>query len=184
MIEYLPLFKSLHIIGFVAWFGGLFYLVRIFVYHTEAHDKSQPDKGILSDQFHIMEKKVINIICRPAMLVTWIFGVMMIITYGMDWFKINYWLHGKILLVLFLSGYTDYCARLIKKLLNGKTNFSSFQFRLFNEVPTLFLIAIVLMAVYRNNLNYLYAIIGILINGLLMYLIAKVVKNKREQQSK
>ena len=70
MIEYLPLFKALHIIGFVAWFGGLFYMVRIFVYHTEAYDKVQPDQDILSAQFHMMEKKVLNIICRPAMLVT------------------------------------------------------------------------------------------------------------------
>jgi len=124
MIEYLHLFKSLHIIGFVAWFGGLFYMVRIFVYHTEAYDKSQPDQNILSAQFHIMEKKVLNIICRPAMLVTWIFGVMMIIAYGMDWFKANYWLHAKLMLVILLSGYTDYCGRLIKKLQVGKTNFS------------------------------------------------------------
>ncbi len=184
MIEYLPLFKALHIIGFVAWFGGLFYMVRIFVYHTEAYDKEQPDQDILSNQFHIMEKKVLNIICRPAMLITWVFGVLMIITYGMDWFKVNYWLHAKLLMVLLLSGYTDYCGRLIKKLVVGKTSFSSFQFRLFNEVPTLFLIAIVLIAVYQNNLNYLYTIIGILISGLVMYVIAKAVKNKREQQTK
>lgn len=181
MVEYIPLFKSLHIIGFVAWFGGLFYMVRIFVYHTEAHDKAQPKKGILSNQFHIMERKVLNIICRPAMLVTWIFGVMMIVAYGMDWFKTNYWLHTKLVMVLLLSGYTDYCSRLIKKLKVSKTSFSSFQFRLFNEVPTLFLIAIVLMAVYRNNLNYLYAFLGILISGLVMYAIAKIYKKKREQ---
>jgi len=184
MIEYLPLFKSLHIIGFVAWFGGLFYLVRIFVYHTEAFDKVQPDQDVLRNQFHIMEKKVLNIICRPAMFVTWMFGVLMIVAYGMEWFKTNYWLHGKLVLVFLLSGYTDYCGRLIKKLTVAKTKFSSFQFRLFNEVPTLFLIAIVLMAVYRNNLNYLYAIIGILVSGLLMYIVAKLVKNKRDQHVK
>lgn len=181
MIEYLPLFKALHIIGFVAWFGGMFYLVRIFVYHTEAFDKPQPEQDVLRAQFSVMETKALNIICRPAMLITWVFGSLMIITYGMDWFKTNHWLHAKLLLVFILSGYSDYCGRIIKKLKIDKTGFSSFQFRLFNEVPTLFLIAIVLIAVFRNNLNYLYAILGIIIAGLVMYAIARIYKNKREQ---
>lgn len=179
----LLLLKALHIIGFVAWFAGLFYLVRMFVYHTEAYDKEQPEQDILRKQLHMMETKVYKIICTPGMILTWICGTMMIMEYGMDWFRINSWLHVKLLLILLLSGYHHYCKTLIRKLENAKTGFSSFQFRLFNELPSLFLIAIVLLAVFRNKLNFLYAIIGILIAALLMYLIARVYKNNREKTS-
>lgn len=179
----LLLLKALHIIGFVVWFAGLFYLVRMFVYHTEAYDKEQPEQDILRKQLHMMETKVYKIICTPGMLLTWICGIMMIIDYGMDWFRVNSWLHVKLLLILLLTGYHHYCKTLIKKLEIAKTGFTSFQFRLFNELPSLFLIAIVLLAVFRNKLNFLYAIIGILIAALLMYLIARVYKNKREKTS-
>lgn len=179
----LLLLKALHIIGFVVWFAGLFYLVRMFVYHTEAYDKEQPEQDILRKQLHMMETKVYKIICTPGMLLTWICGIMMIIDYGMDWFRVNSWLHVKLLLILLLTGYHHYCKTLIKKLEIAKTGFTSFQFRLFNELPSLFLIAIVLLAVFRNKLNFLYAIIGILIAALLMYLIARAYKNKREKTS-
>lgn len=180
----LLLLKALHIIGFTAWFAGLFYLVRMFVYHTEAYDKPQPEQDILRKQLNMMESKVYKIICTPAMLLTYICGTMMIVDYGMDWFKVNGWLHIKLLLIFLLTGYHHYCKGLIQKMEVGKTGFSSFQFRLFNELPSLLLIAIVLLAVFKNKLNFLYAIIGILIAGVLMYLIARVYKNKRETTSK
>jgi len=180
----LLLLKALHIIGFTAWFAGLFYLVRMFVYHTEAYDKQQPEQDILRKQLHLMETKVYKIICTPAMILTYICGTMMIIDYGMDWFKVNGWLHVKLTLIILLTGYHHYCKVLIKRLAVAKTGFSSFQFRLFNELPSLFLIAIVLLAVFKNKLNFLYAIIGILIAGLLMFLIARIYKNKRDSNPK
>ena len=176
----LLLLKALHIIGFVSWFAGMFYLVRLFVYHTEAYDKASPEKEILCKQLNIWEWKVYKIICTPAMVITWICGTMMIIDYGMEWFIANTWLHIKLVLLILLSGYQHYCKGLIKKLAVGKTKFTSFQFRLFNELPTLFLISIVLLAVFKNMLNFLYAFIGILITGILLYVIAKMYKNKRE----
>lgn len=179
----LLLLKALHIIGFTAWFAGLFYLVRMFVYHTEAYDKPQPEQDILRKQLHIMETKVYKIICNPAMMLTYVCGIMMLIDYGMSWFKLNGWLHVKLFLIFLLTGYHHYCKTLIKKLNVGKTGFSSFHFRLFNELPSLFLIAIVLLAVFKHKLNFLYAIIGILVAGALMYLIARVYKNKREHTS-
>jgi len=177
----LLLLKALHIIGFTAWFAGLFYLVRMFVYHTEAYDKPQPEQDILRQQLHIMETKVYKIICNPAMILTYVCGTMMIVDYGMDWFKVNGWLHVKLMLIFFLTGYHHYCKSLIRKLETARTGFSSFQFRLFNELPSLFLIAIVLLAVFKNKLNFIYAIIGILIAGLLMYLIARIYRKKRER---
>ena len=172
MIEYLLLFKSLHIIGAVAWFGGMFYLVRIFVYHVEAFQKPEYERKILIPQFQIMEQRVYKIICNPGMMITWIFGLLMITAYiqsqGIEWFRVNSWLHIKLLLVFILSGYQGYCGSMIKKLSEGQSPLTSYKMRLFNELPTIFLVSIVLIAVYRNTLNSLYAFIGIVIFGILL----------------
>ncbi len=184
MIEYLLLFKSLHIVGAVAWFGGLFYLVRIFVYHIEAFDKSAEEQGVLLPHFNIMEDRAYRIICIPAMLITWIFGCLIIAAYieaqGWAWLRENSWLHTKLLAVVLLTGYQHMCKSIIKKLSAGKIPFSSFKMRLANEIPTIFLVIIVLLAVYRNTLNALYGIVGILIFGILLFVAAKKYKAKRE----
>lgn len=171
--------KIIHIVGFTAWFAGLFYLVRMFVYHTEAYDMDEPKRSILAQQFLLMEKRVYSIICNPAMIITWIFGIMMIIGYGMDWFKVNYWLHAKLLLVVLLSAYTGYCGRLIKKLAQGKTKFSSTQFRLFNEVPTLFLVFIVSVAIYKNATNPIMLILSIIGFALVLIIFTYIYKHIR-----
>ena len=174
------IFKVVHIIGFVSWFAGLFYLVRMFVYHTEAYDEPEPKKEILRNQFHLMEKRVYSIICNPAMNITWIFGFLMIYTYGYDWFKVNTWLHFKLVILVLMSGYQSYCKTLIKKLETGKTGFSSTQFRLFNEVPTLFLILISSIAVFKNGTNpyiLIASIIGVII---ILIGLTKLYKKIRE----
>jgi putative membrane protein len=180
------IFKIVHIIGFTAWFAGLFYLVRMFVYHTEAYDEDQPKQDILKAQFNIMEWRVYKIICNPAMTITWIFGIGMIAVMvqdtGWDWLKANYWLHFKLLLVFLLSGYQGYCKSLIKKLEKGKTGFSSTQFRLFNEVPTLFLILIASIAVYKTATNPLILILSIIgVMGVLVFF-TKLYKKIRESK--
>lgn len=182
MINAIFIFKIIHIVGFVAWFAGLFYLVRMFVYHTEAFDQEEPKQEILREQFNKMEWRVYKIICNPAMMITWTFGLLMIYFHGYDWFKTNMWLHTKITLLILLTVYHVYCKRLIKKLETGKTGFSSTQFRLFNEVPTLFLILITSIAVFKNatNLPILGAtIVGI---GVLLFVFTKLYKKKREAQ--
>jgi len=173
------LVKSLHLIAMVAWFAGIFYLVRLFVYHREAFDKSPEEKYILCQQYNIMENRLFKIICRPAMLFTWIFGIYMIYMNGMDWFKENSWLHIKIVLVFLLSGYTDYNHKIIKQLHAGKLVMSSFQFRLYNEVPFLFLASIVLLAVYKNLLQFGYAFAGIVVFAIVLFLFAKIYKKLR-----
>ena len=187
MIEYLFLFKSLHIVGAVAWFGGLFYLVRIFVYHVEAFDKSDPDKQILTDQYKLMESRVYRIICTPGMLITWVFGMLMIAAYidaqGMSWLRSNSWMHSKLLFVIILSGYQGYCAKMMKTLSTGESTLNSFQTRLFNEVPTLLLLIIVLLAVYRNTLNSGLAFVGILIFGIVLVVFTKIYKSTRSSKT-
>lgn len=177
------LFKSIHIIGFVAWFAGLFYLVRMFVYHVESENKPQPDRDILTAQFALMERRVYGIICNPAMTITWIAGLSMIYLYGMEWFKANTWLHIKLILLVLLTLYHLWCGRLIKKLDLGESQLSSFQFRLANEVPTLFLFAIVFLASYRN-LGDASKIFGlVLLVGIFLFLGAKFYKKIRNNKS-
>ena len=153
MLNTIYIFKIIHIVGFVAWFAGLFYLVRMFVYHTEAYDEDEPKKGILTAQFNKMEWRVYKIICNPAMMITWTFGLLMMYFYGYEWFKVNTWLHIKIVFLIIMTVYHLYCKRLIKRLENGKTGFSSTKFRLFNEVPAVFLIVIVSIARFKNTVN-------------------------------
>ncbi len=183
MNDYILLFKSLHIVGAVAWFGGLFYLVRIFVYHVEAFDKVQPDRDILIKQYKLMESRVYRIICVPGLLITWIFGSLIIATYldtnGTSWLRINGWMHSKLVVVILLSGYQHYCKSLMKQLSEGQKKMNSFQTRLFNEVPTILLVIIVLLAVYRNTLDSGIAFLGIFIFGIALVIFTKWYKSKR-----
>ncbi len=175
------LFKSLHIVGFVAWFAGLFYLVRMFVYHREAHDEAQPKRDILTQQFNLMEQRVYKIICNPAMMLTWICGLAMIFLYGWEWFKVNSWLHIKLVLLLGLTYYHLWCKKMIIKLENGDFKMSSHRWRLLNEVPTVFLLAIVLLAVYRNALDFAYALAGIMGFMILLMMGVRAYRKARER---
>ncbi len=177
------IFKIVHIIGFVAWFAGLFYLVRMFVYHTEAYDYEEPKSGILRTQFNLMEWRVYSIICNPAMMITWTFGLLMIYMYGYDWFAANTWLHFKIVLLILMTVYHVYCKKLIKKLEKGKTGFSSTKFRLFNEIPTLFLILITSLAVLKNGTNPFILVATIVGIAVLLVVITKLYKKNRESKS-
>jgi len=175
------LLKTIHIFGFVAWFGGLFFIVRIFVYHTEAFDAKEPKASILQQEYQQIEQRVFNIICRPAMILTWLCGLGMIVMNGWEWFSINYWLHAKLGLLIFLSWYTDYCRVITNKLIDGPTAFSSFQFRLWNELPTILLLSISLLAVFKNSLNYWKAALGVVLFGLAIFALAKAYKNYRQK---
>lgn len=174
-------FKALHIIGFVSWFAGLFYLVRLFVYHVEADQRPQPEKAILKKQFNLMEWKLYKIITNPAMIFTVIFGSAMLfqnpayLTLG--------WMQIKLGLLILLIFYHYYCKRIIQNLENGTNTLSSFQLRLFNEVPTLFLVSIVLFAVVKDGLNYGYVIAGIVAFSIFLYYAASAYKKKRETQN-
>jgi len=181
LINHILLFKSVHIIGFVAWFGGLFYLVRIFVYHAEALDKTEEEKKILIPQYSLMESRVYNIICTPGMMITWTFGILMLWAYGTEWLKVSGWMHIKIVLLLLLTLYHLWCKKILKTLANGKPSFSSFRFRLFNEVPTVLLVAIVLFAVYKNTLPIAKTFGGLALFVMVLFLITKMYKARRSQ---
>ncbi|MDF5715447.1 MAG: protoporphyrinogen oxidase HemJ [Rhizonema sp. NSF051] len=143
-------FKAFHLVGIVVWFAGLFYLVRLFIYHVEANEEPEPARTILKNQYQIMEKRLYSIITTPGMLVTVAMAIGLLTTEP-DVLKEG-WLHIKLLFVLLLIGYHHYCKRLMKQLAVDKCTWGSQQLRALNEAPTVMLVVIVLLAVFKNNL--------------------------------
>jgi putative membrane protein len=172
--------KAIHIIGFVAWFAGLFYLVRLYIYHVEALSKEQPDRGILSTQFTLMEKRLFTIIVRPAMLITFIGGIAMLIINPV-YLEMG-WMHFKLLLVVVLAGFSEYCQRYIGQLEKGIVPMTSSRFRMLNEFPTLLLVAIVLLGVLKNQMTLinllLTMVVFTLVLGIFFYLYSKARQKK------
>ncbi len=166
----------------VAWFAGLFYLVRLFVYHIEAYEKEPEERDILQKQYHIMESRLYTIICRPAMIMTWLFGLGMIYIMGLEWLGENNWLHVKLALVVLLSAYSEYNGRIISRLHKGEIVMSAYRFRLFNEVPTLFLLAIVLLAVCKNMINFGYTFVAVILFAVVLMVFTKIYKRIRTKQ--
>ncbi len=144
-------FKAFHIVGFVSWFAGLFYLPRLFVYHAEAQEQQvEPARSILRDQYLIMEKRLYGIIMTPAMVVTLVMAAAMLVLQP-DLLQ-QTWLHVKMGLVLVLLGFHHYCRKIIRQLEAGETPFTSKQFRWMNEFPTFFLVVVVMLAVFKNDI--------------------------------
>ena len=137
------LFKSLHLIAVVSWMAGLLYLPRIFVYHVENKEKKEA-----TDIFEVMEKKLFYYIMRPAMILTWIFGLVLIYLNGIEIFS-QLWMQIKIVLVILLSAYNDYLGRCLNALKNSTNTKSAKFFRIINEIPTVMLIIIVFLAIFK-----------------------------------
>jgi putative membrane protein len=137
------LLKSLHLIAVISWMAGLLYLPRIFVYHVE-----NKDKKIATDIFEVMEKRLFFYIMRPAMIFTWIFGLILIYLNGIEIFS-QLWMQIKIVLVILLSVYNDYLGKCLVSLKNSSNTRSSKFFRVINEIPTILLILIVFIVVFK-----------------------------------
>ena len=137
------LFKSLHLIAVVSWMAGLLYLPRIFVYHVENKDKKEA-----TDIFEVMEKRLFLYIMRPAMILTWIFGLILIYLNGIEIFS-QLWMQLKIVLVILLSVYNDYLGKCLLSLKNNTNIKSAKFFRIINEIPTVMLIFIVFLVIFK-----------------------------------
>ena len=137
------LFKSLHLIVVISWMAGLLYLPRIFVYHVENKGKKEA-----TDIFEVMEKRLFFYIMLPAMIFTWIFGLILIYLNGIEIFS-QLWILIKIVLVVLLSVYNDYLGKCLLALKNNTNIRSSKFFRIINEVPTILLILIVFIVVFK-----------------------------------
>ena len=137
------LLKSLHLIAVVSWMAGLLYLPRIFVYHAENKDKKEA-----TDIFEVMEKRLFFYIMRPAMIFTWIFGLILIYLNGIEIFS-QLWMQIKIVLVILLSVYNDYLGRCLSALKNSTNTKSAKFFRIINEIPTIILILLIFLAIFK-----------------------------------
>ena len=154
--------KALHIIFVVTWFAGLFYIVRLFVYHVEAEQKPADEKTILQNQFKIMERRLWYGITWPSMLGTVIFGGWMTyLQYGYFFSQTWFWL--KMAFVLGLLLYHFQCGRIYTQLKKGTINYSSLQLRIWNEAATLFLVSIVFIVVLKDTLSMIWGIAGLVV---------------------
>lgn len=166
--------KALHIIFVVSWFAGLFYIVRLFIYHTEAQLKPSNEAQILSTQFTIMEKKLWWIITTPAMVLTVLFGAwMLVLNPGLLSLP---WMHIKLSFVALLLVYHFVCQRLLKNVANGQFKWSSTQLRLWNELATLVLVAVVFLVELQHTMNWIGGTLGFFGVGILLMLLIRIYK--------
>ena len=142
-------FKTFHIIGVVVWFAGLFYLVRLFIYHVEAAEQQQPIRAAFEQQYGLMERRLANIITTPGMAVAVSCAVGLLVV-NPSWLQQS-WMHAKLLFVAFLLGYHWLCYRLMGQLQRGECNWSGRQLRALNELPTLLLVIVVLLVVFKQQ---------------------------------
>ena len=142
MSSYL-LFKSLHLISVISWMAGLLYLPRIFVYHVENFEKKETTKI-----FETMERKLYSYIMRPAMILSWLFGVILIYLNGLESLA-SLWLQIKLVLVFILTIYHEYLGKCLRNLKDGSDNKSSKFYRIINEIPTILLILTVFVVIFK-----------------------------------
>ena len=140
------LFKSIHLIAVISWMAGLLYLPRIFVYHSEAAQNNKSED--LIETFKVMERRLLVYIMNPAMIVSWIFGILLIHTIGMDNFG-SLWLQLKLVFVIILTIYHFFLFQCLRKFAENRNTYSSKFYRIINEIPTVLLIGIVLVVVFK-----------------------------------
>jgi len=169
--------KALHIIFIVTWFAGLFYIVRLFVYSAEANDKSEPERSILLKQFGLMQKRLWYGITWPSAILTLIFGTWIGILYG----SLPTWLLVKLFFVLGLFVYHLSLQSIFTQQQKENFKWTSQRLRMWNEIATLFLIAIVMLAVVKQLLSLVWGV-GVLVTFTFLLLLAiKIYKKYRKE---
>ena len=135
--------KALHLIAVISWMAGLLYLPRIYVYHVE----NSQNKDVINI-FQVMEKRLYFYIMRPAMILTWIFGIILIYLNGIEIFS-QLWLQIKLVLVILLSIYHEHLGKCFYSLKNGTNMRSAKYFRVINEIPTIILILVIFIVIFK-----------------------------------
>lgn len=170
--------KALHIIFIVTWFSGLFYMVRLFVYNTEANEQQEPKKTILQQQFTGMIRRLWLGITWPSAILTLIFGPWMMILLG----GVPTWLAIKLGFVAGLYLYHFSLHIIYRQQVKGIFRFSSQQLRIWNEVATIFLVAIVMLVVVKQNMSWAWGLLGLFLFVILLMSsirIYKIIRNRR-----
>jgi protoporphyrinogen IX oxidase len=168
--------KSIHIIFVVSWMAGLFYMVRLFVYHAEAREREEPARSILFRQFEVMESKLWFIISTPSMILTVLSGLWMMIAY--KWYE-QPWMLVKLGFVAGLLVYHFICQRIMFQFRSGNFRWKSMQLRIWNEVATILLFAIVFTVVLKSAVNWVYGLLGLVAFSILIMTAVKMYKRYR-----
>jgi putative membrane protein len=160
--------------------AGLFYMVRLFIYHTEAQQKPEPDRTILSNQFEIMERKLWYIITVPSMILVVAAGITMLVLAPI-WFS-QPWMQIKLGFVVGLLVYHFICQNKMKQMAKGIYTWTSTQLRIWNEVATIFLFAIVFLAVLKNSISWIFGVVGIIAFSVIIMCAVKIYKYYRTKK--
>lgn len=170
---------SLHIIFIVTWFAGMFYMVRLFIYNREAQDMENPQKDILQKQYNLMIRRLWFGITWPSAILTLIFGPWMFLMYVKG--AVPSWLIVKLIFVVGLYFYHFSLQKIYRQQKKGIFKYSSTQLRIWNEVATLFLFAIVFLAVLKSSLNMLKGLAALVLLALILMTAIKIYKRSREK---
>ncbi|MFC2176037.1 CopD family protein [Bacteroidota bacterium] len=169
--------KALHIIFVITWFAGLFYIVRLFIYHAEAKNKEEPASSILQKQYKLMQWRLWYIITWPSAILTLVFGTWMI-GYAPGYLTLP-WMHVKLGMVSVLFLYHLYCHRIFKRFQNDEKTWGSVALRFWNELSTVLLFAIVFIVVLRNSFDWIWGLAGLLVLSAVMMIAIKLYGKTR-----
>jgi putative membrane protein len=180
-------FKALHIIFIVTWFAGMFYMPRLFIYNTEAGEKPEVECRVLRDQFKIMMKRLWYGITVPSAILTLIFGPLVMI--NSPWDDLLFqpegrWLLIKLIFVILLYVYFHSLNRIFKQQMNGIFKYTSQQLRIWNEVATIFLVVIVMLAVVKQSMSFIWGLVGLIAFIVLLMSairIYKIIRSKNRE---
>jgi putative membrane protein len=170
--------KALHIIFVVTWFSGLFYITRLFIYNREAQDRPEPERSLFQKQYNLMIKRLWFGITWPSAVLTLIFGSWMLYLYG----SLPLWLMIKLLFVVLLYLYHFSLHALYKQQKKGIFKYSSQQLRIWNEVATVFLFAIVFLVVVKQGISLVYGLLGLVLFVLVLMLAIRLYKTIRNKK--
>jgi len=173
--------KALHIIFVVSWFAGLFYIVRLFIYFAEAEEKEETAKSILQTQYKLMSKRLWYIITWPSAILASFFAFWML--YLEPSYLLMPWMHVKLSFVLALYFYHAGCHKVFIQQQKGVVKYTSFKLRIWNEVATILLFAIVFLVVLKSTISWVWGVVGIILFGLLIMLGIKLYKNIRKKNN-
>ena len=176
--------KSLHIIFIVTWFAGMFYIVRLFIYNTEANSKAEPERRILLTQFNMMIKRLWFGITWPSAIITLVLGLWVMIEGSWDRvlaIEAGRWLLIKLAFVLLLYVYHFTLHAIYKQEARGVFKYSSQQLRIWNEVATVFLVAIVMLATVKSSISWVWGLVGMIGFVIVLMSAIRIYKGLRKQ---
>lgn len=176
--------KALHIIFIVTWFAGLFYIVRIFIYNTEANAKPEPEKSVLQKQFSIMSRRLWFGITWPSAILSLILGLSVLLTGGWNDILLKpagRWMLIKLVFVLLLYVYHFTLHKIYRQQSANTFRYTSLQLRIWNEVATVFLIAIVMLAVVKQQMSVVFGLAGLILFVVLLFAAIRIYKMMRDR---